>query len=261
MPGTPLPPTLARLVAPDRGIVGLAARHVESAREWRWEDRRVLPSASLIKIPILAAFWDAVERAALDPAERFRVTADAAVDGSGVLGALEPGLTPTWRDLATLMIALSDNTATNLVIDRLGLGAIQKWIDGAGLADTRLARRMRDQAAAAAGRDNETSAADMLAILGEIEAGRCVSGPASAAMRAALGAQQHGDKLGRRLPPEVRLANKTGWIGDVAHDAGIVMWPGGTLVVAVLTRGLEPAWRASDLIGEVAVELVRACER
>jgi beta-lactamase class A len=260
MLGMPLPPTVARLMAPDRGVVSLAAQHVEKARQWRWEDRRVLPSASLIKIPILAAFWDAVERGALDPVERVPLTAGTAVDGSGILAALEPGLTPTWRDLATLMIALSDNTATNVVIDRLGLGAIQQWIDGAGLADTRLARRMRDQAAAAAGRENVTSAADMLAILGEIAAGRCVSAPASAAMRAALEAQQHGDKLGRRLPTDVRLANKTGWIGDVAHDAGILVWPGGTLVVAVLTRGLEPAWRASDLIGEVAVELVQACE-
>ncbi|MGH7266004.1 MAG: serine hydrolase, partial [Candidatus Rokuibacteriota bacterium] len=100
----------------------------------------------------------------------------------------------------------------------------------------------------------------MLALLAAIQAGECVSPAASAAMREALAAQQHADKLGRRLPPDVRLANKTGWIGDVVHDAGILVWPGGTLVVAVLTQGVEPAWRASDLIGEAALALLAECE-
>ncbi|MGH7266424.1 MAG: serine hydrolase, partial [Candidatus Rokuibacteriota bacterium] len=141
-----LPPALARLVRPGQGAVGIAARHVESGREWRWEDRRGFAAASLIKVPILAAFWTAVERGALDPGERVRVPDSGRVDGSGVLQALAPDLAPTWRDLATLMITVSDNTATNLVIDRLGLVAIQAWIDLAGLGATRCGRRMRDAA-------------------------------------------------------------------------------------------------------------------
>ena len=76
-------------------------------------------------------------------------------------------------------------------------------------------------------------------------------------MRRVLGAQQLQDKLGRRLGPDVRLANKTGWMEDVAHDAGVVSGTGGTLVVAVLTQGVGPAGRAADLIAEVAVRLCR----
>jgi beta-lactamase class A len=194
----------------------------------------------------------------LDPAARVTVGPDAVTAGSGVLRTLAPGLRPTWADLATLMIVVSDNVATNLLLDRLGLEPVQAWIDAAGLGDTRLRRRMMDLAEMAAGRDNETTAADVLELLARIQAGACVSPEASARMREALAAQQLQAKLGRRLPRDIHLANKTGEVGEVSHDAGIVAGPGGTLLVAVLTRAVEPAGRAADLIGDVALALARA---
>ncbi len=157
---------LAELLNPPTGVVALAATHVESGRTWRHNEHLRLPSASLIKLPILAAFWETVEAGRLDPGERVSVPAEALrVEGTGVLKALAPGLQPTWSDLATLMITVSDNVATNLIIDRLGMEAIQGWIDKAGLAETRIERRMMDRAAMSAGRGNWTSAADMEAML------------------------------------------------------------------------------------------------
>jgi hypothetical protein len=89
----------------------------------------------------------------LDPDKRVSVPAEALrVAGTGVLKALAPGLKPTWSDLAMLMITVSDNVATILIIDRLGTETIQAWIDKAGLAETRLERRMMDRAAMSAGR-------------------------------------------------------------------------------------------------------------
>ncbi|MES4792713.1 MAG: serine hydrolase, partial [Chloroflexota bacterium] len=96
---------------------------------------------------------------------------------------LEAGLQPTWRDLATLMMIVSDNTATNLLLHRLGLARVQEWIESAGLADTRLQRVMMDQRAALSGRDNLASPADMLTLLTRIREGTCVSPEASAHMR------------------------------------------------------------------------------
>ena len=139
-----------------------------------------------------------------------------------MLKALAPGLQPTWSDLATLMITVSDNVATNLVIDRLGMDAIQAWIDKAGLVETRLERRMMDRAAMSAGRGNWTSAADMETLLSAIAAGRCVSSEASLQMRRAIEAQQIQDRLPRRLADGIFVANKTGNFADVIHDAGIV---------------------------------------
>jgi beta-lactamase class A len=250
-------PRLDELLNPPTGLVALAARHVETGRTWRHNEHVVLPSASLIKLPIQATFWAAAEAGRLDPDERTDVPAGTPVEGTGVLKALAPGLQPTWYDLATLMITVSDNTATNLIIDRLGMETLQAWIDKAGLADTRLERRMMDRAAMDAGRGNWTSAADMETLLSAVAAGTCVSGVASRRMRRALEAQQIQDRLPRRLGEGVRVANKTGNFADVIHDAGIVTWPGGTLVIAILTQGMRPAWSAMDAIAEIAALLVQ----
>jgi beta-lactamase class A len=251
------PPRLVELLNPPTGMVALAARHLESGRTWRHNEHPRLPSASLIKLPILAAFWEAAEAAHIDPNERTDVPAGTPVEGTGVLTALAPGLPPTWSDLATLMITVSDNVATNLIIDRLGMEAIQAWIDKAGLADTRLERRMMDRTAMSSGRNNCTSAADMETLLSAIGAGTCVSGDASREMRRVLEAQQIQDRLARRLPEGVRVANKTGNFADVIHDAGILAWPGGTLVIAVLTQGVRPAWQAMDAIADIAAVLLQ----
>jgi beta-lactamase class A len=251
---------LAELLNPPTGVVALAATHVESGRTWRHNEHLRLPSASLIKLPILAAFWETVEAGRLDPGERVSLSAEALrVEGTGVLKALAPGLQPTWSDLATLMITVSDNVATNLIIDRLGMEAIQDWIDKAGLRETRIERRMMDRSAMSAGRGNWTSAADMETMLLVIAAGTCVSEGASREMRRVLGAQQIQDRLARRLPDGVRVANKTGNFADVIHDAGIVTSPGGALAIAVLTQDLPPPWHAMDAIAEMVALLVQVC--
>ena len=253
-------PKLVELLNPPTGVVALAATHVESGRTWRHNEHLRLPSASLIKLPILATFWEAAEVERLDPMERVSVSAEALrVEGTGVLKALAPNLEPTWSDLATLMITVSDNVATNLIIDRLGFEAIQAWIDGAGLRDTRLERRMLDRNAMSEGKSNVTSAADIEALLFAVATGTCGSAYGSRQMRRALDAQQIQDRLARRVPSTVRVINKTGNFADVTHDAGIMMWPGGTLVVAVLTQGVSPIWQAMDTIADIAVALVDAC--
>jgi beta-lactamase class A len=254
------PPRLVELLNPPAGVVALAATHTESGRTWRHHEHLRLPSASLIKLPILACFWETVATGQLDPNERPTLSAEALrVEGTGVLKALAPGLQPTWSDLATLMITVSDNVATNLLIDRLGMEAIQACIDKAGLAETRIERRMMDRSAMSAGRGNWTSAADMKALLTAIAAGTCVSGEASGQMRRMLEMQQIQDGLPRRLGEGMRVANKTGNFADVIHDAGIVTSLGGTLVIAVLTQGVQPAWRAMDTIADIAAALVPAC--
>jgi beta-lactamase class A len=169
-----------------------------------------------------------------------------------VLKALAPGLEPTWSDLATLMITVSDNVATNLIIDRLGMETIQGWIDKAGLAETRIERRMMDRAAMTAGRGNCTSAADMETVLLGIAAGTCVSGGASREMRRVLEAQQIQDRLPSKLGKGTRIANKTGNFADVIHDAGIVASHGGTLVIAGLTQGVGRSWQAMGTIADIA---------
>ena len=118
---------------------------------------------------------------------------------------------------------------------------------------------MMDRTAMSADRGNWTSAADIETLLSAIAAGTCVSGEASRQMRRALEAQQIQDRLPRRLAGRVHVANKTGNFADVIHDGGIVTWPGGTLVIAVLTQGVRPPWQATDTTAEVAALLVPVC--
>jgi len=253
------PPRLIELLNPPTGVVALAATHLETGRTWRHNERLRLPSASLIKLPILATFWEAVEARRLDPNERVSLDAAALrVEGTGVLKALSPGLQPTWSDLATLMITVSDNVATNLIIDQLGMDTIQSWIDKAGLAETRIERRMMDRAAMSAGRGNWTSAADMETMLIAIARGTCVSEGASREMRRVLEAQQIQDRLGRRLDEGVRASNKTGNFGPVIHDVGVVTWTGGTIVLAVLTQSAGASWEAMDMIAGISALLVKS---
>jgi beta-lactamase class A len=155
------------------------------------------------------------------------------------------------------MITVSDNVATNLIINRLGMETIQAWIDKAGLVDTRIERRMMDREAMRAGRGNWTSAADMETLLSAIASVTCVSCEASREMRRMLEAQQIQDRLPRRMSQDVRVANKTGNFRNAIHDVGLVTRPLGMLTIALLTEGIRPTWQAMDVIADVAAILVQ----
>ena len=232
--------------------MALAVTHVESGRTWRHNEHLRLPSASLIKLPILAAFWETVEAGRLDPGERVSVPAEALrVEGKGGAEGARAWAAADVERSGGADDHGSDNVVTNLIIDRLGMEAIQGWIDKAGLGETRIERRM-DRSAMSAGRGNWTSAADMETLLLAIAAGTCVSGEASRELGRALEAQQIQDRLARRLGDGVHVANKTGNFADVIHDAGIMTWPSGTLVIAVLTQGVRPPWQVIDVVAEIA---------
>jgi beta-lactamase class A len=202
-------------------------------------------AASLIKLPILATALDS----GLPLGARLPVR--PAVPGSGVLAYLADVEDMSVRDLLTLMIAVSDNTATNLLIDRIGMDQVNAWCARLGLTATVLARRMMDAEARERGQENRMSAADVASVLT-----RLATSPFAVT---ALEAQQLNDRLPRHLPPAFRLVHKTGELPGVRHDAGIVYPPSGApVVLAVLTEG---AHDGSDLVAEagrrVYAELLR----
>jgi beta-lactamase class A len=195
---------------------------------------RAFTAASLIKLPILAAALDS----GLPLGARLPVRPPA--PGSGILAHLADVADMSVRDLLTLMIAVSDNTATNVLIDRIGIEEVNAWCARLRLTATVLARRMMDEEARARGLENRTSAADVASVLA-----RLATSPFALA---ALEAQQFNDRLPRHLPPGFRLAHKTGELAGVRHDAGIVYPPrGAPVVLAVLTEG---AGDGAELIAE-----------
>lgn len=233
---------------------------------WGWHASEQCPAASIIKLLIA---WEAhrqAETGALTLDEAVPVPPQQAVGGTGVLHLLSPGAALTWRDLVALMLAVSDNTATNLLIDRLGMDAVNLTAQALGLSATVLQRKMMDFAARAAGRDNFTSAADtarlltflVLPSLGpglnspDAGANRLISAAACRSLMDILEKQQFNHKLPALLPG-VRCAHKTGELPGLEHDAGVIYLPDGhPLVVAVFTWELRSNAEGVRTIAEVA---------
>lgn len=195
---------------------------------------RILPAASLIKLPILALALREIHAGRLDPTKRLAIRIRDRAPGAGVVSLLRRGLHLTVQDMLTLMIAISDNSATNRVIDLLGIDAVNAFCREIGLERTTLVGLLqqppdRQNEEQRAGRRNETSAADMLGLLLQLERGDLLPPAESVLAKDMLFAQQRTEGIGRYLPldPNVhehplRLASKSGWLAGVWHDAGLI---------------------------------------
>ncbi|MBS0394736.1 MAG: serine hydrolase [Proteobacteria bacterium] len=241
------------------GVLGVAIKDLSSGQELLVRPDAVFPQASSIKIAVLAELYRQSEQAARGRpgqatlADRYVVRAEDVVADSDILGGLTPGVTQlTLRDLATMMVAVSDNGATNVLIDRVGMGNVNAMLDGLGLAHTRLQRKMMDLAAARAGRENVSTPREMMQLLERLYRGQVVGEPLRGDFFAMLAT--HKDSwLPRELPDDLRIANKPGALEGVRNDSGIVFVEGRPYVICVMTSFL-----ASERAGEEAISAISA---
>lgn len=210
-----------------------------------------MSAVSLIKLPLLVHALSEVARRRLDLDRRYLLKSADHVGGAGILHVLEPGLEPTLHDLLTLMIVVSDNTATNLVIDILGLGATNAFIQALGMAQTKLVGKLqlpeeRLNEVQRRGERNRTCAADILGLLTRLERRDLLPDELTRTALAILKKQQFTEALSRYLPtdadihPEpVVVASKSGCLRGLWHDAGLVYDVHGTPLYAlvVMTEG------------------------
>ena len=211
----------------------------------------VYSSASIIKLPILWTFFELVDHGIVDPLTWWSLADGDRVDGTGVLRYLQADAHLTLLDLATLMTVVSDNTATNALIDRLGVATIQAAIDRLGLTDTRLGRRMFDFEARARGLENLTTARDMARLLGRFYRGEGLSAASHQRACAILRGQQFNAGLPARLPEGATVAHKTGNLPGLLHDAGWIEHERGAAIVVALSDRL-----ANDGDGAAALAVV-----
>lgn len=208
-----------------------------------------MPSASLIKVPILLLLLEQAAQGHRTLNDVLPVPA-ARVGGTGILHALPSVQAMSLRDLAHLMITLSDNVATNLLIDALGMEVINAWCVGNGLAHTRIERRMMDAEARARGLDNWTTAQDACAVLEQLLPGRTRLPPELSRLGLEMLAEQHSrDAFPAQLPPDACLAHKTGALSGLRHDAGILTLNGHSVVLAVLADGFQDAGTRQSFYG------------
>jgi beta-lactamase class A len=198
----------------------------------------VFPAASLAKVPILVELARQLSQpeSAYRWETRLEVPEEARVASDGVLADLSPDLRPTIQDVAHLMITISDNTASNMLLDLLGMEAINATMRELGLHETRLERRFIDFAARRAGRDNWTSAADMVQLFEHIYHGRI---PERERLLKILLRQNDYRILPGYWGEDEPFAHKTGGLEGILHDAGFLFrapddWQQ-PLILAVLT--------------------------
>jgi beta-lactamase class A len=154
------------------------------------------------------------------------------------MGGLTPGVTRvTNRDLATMMVAVSDNSATNVLIDRVGMKNVNDLMTSLGLTHTLLRRKMMDIQAAAEGRENVSTPREMMTLLADIYDGKVLNKEMTEDFFKMLSTHK-GSFIPRFLPDNVRIANKPGELEAVRNDSGVVFVPNRPYVICVMTTYL-----------------------
>lgn len=258
---------IAPLAKAHKGTVAVAVKHLTTGETYFLNADAALPTASLIKLPVMVeAYWQAKE-GTVKFDTKLTLTKGDKVSGSGILTQhFSDGATFPLRDAVRLMIVYSDNTATNMVIDQIGLPATSKRMATLGLKDTKLnAKVFRkdtriDQAFGEKYGLGSTTAREMVQLLELIEGGKVVSPEACKEMLGHLKACDDDEKLTRFLPRGTAVAHKTGSVDASKTDAGIFYLKSGPVAVCVLTDGNEdkrwvPDNAAQVLIGKIGKEV------
>jgi beta-lactamase class A len=196
----------------------------------------VLPQGSAIKIPILIALMTEADKSPTLLAERHEITAAEQVGGSGVAQSFTPGASSlSLGDLATLMIALSDNTATNILIERLGMANVNRTLAGMGLSQTKLQRLMIHQPEMVRGQENLSTAAEAASIMQRIASCNLPMSSASCARLTHILELPKDEPVRSVVPADVRVASKPGDLPGVATSWAYVELPGRPFVLTVMT--------------------------
>ena len=209
-------------------------------------------SASTIKLVIMAELMRRVHIGETSLENRITVTAQMKTGGDGILKELEPGHSFTLKELLTLMIIISDNEATNILINFLGMEFINQMAQTMHLKQAHLGRKMMDSKAEEAGHDNYICAEDIKDVLKSIYEGTCIDKESSKMMLDILKQQQQSSRLQLYLPESVVIAHKCGDLDCVENDGGIFLLPKHPYILVVLTNEMPSNKDGREAIGKIS---------
>jgi beta-lactamase class A len=243
------------------GVMGVAIEDLTTGDHYFLHEDEVFAQASSIKIAILAGLYLQAQEGKIKLSDLYTVESSDLVPDSDIMNGLTPGVTRvTLRDLATMMVAVSDNSATNVLIDRVGMQNVNTMLDALGLAHTRLRRKMMDLEAARQGRENISTPREMMILLGAIYRGKVLNKEFTADFFKMLSTNK-GSFLPRDLPPDLKIANKPGELEAVRNDSGVVFAGGRPYVICVMTAFLRNERDGEDAISKVSLETWRLFDR
>ena len=213
-------------------------------------DKKVL-SASMIKLLILAELMKKIFENKFSLSDTVMMANFMKIGGDGVLKELNTGHHFTLKELATLMIIVSDNQATNILIDFLGMENINQLGKELDLKETFLGRKMMDAEARKKGYDNYTCADDISLLLKLIYQEKLINKEASQLMLDILLRQQQGERLQRYLPSDIKIAHKCGDLDNLENDGGIIWLGGKAYILVILTNGMSNL-QCKQTIGKIS---------
>lgn len=216
-----------------------------------YHEHEVFQSASLIKIPMIIEGYRQAENKDIYLNQPLTIPRNEVTRGSGVLHTLSDKVFLTVEDLLTLMITISDNTSTNMMMTLLTFEKINQCIQELGLENTVLERRMFDFKALKEGRDNTMSAADTVRCLKAIHTGDFLTKASQERILDIFEQQQFKERLPAMMGKGVKVGNKTGSLRGVMHDAAIIRSETETIYAAVLTEDMASEEESRQIISKI----------
>jgi beta-lactamase class A len=253
---------LDALAAKIPGKVAYCFEHPASGARVERNAAECFIAASVIKTPILMEAFRQAAHDGLDWKATLPLQESDKVGGSGVLNVLHDGLQTTVRDVATLMTVVSDNTATNMMLDFLGVEKVNAFLKDQGCTVTRCIRKLYDTEAIAKGIHNTIAAGEITGLLKTVAQGALVSAESDADLIGIMKKQQYREKIPHMLPKDAVTATKSGSLDEVSHDCGIVYLPNGDwFALSIFTGDLVQSEEgpARDAVNNTIAEMSLAC--
>lgn len=264
----PLSDRLERIAAASGHEVAVSFHDLESGLSYERRANETFHAASTMKVPVMLAIFEAISRGELrrDQMVPVRNEFTSIVDGSKYVLIREEDGDPTLYDrvgsevmleeLMRRMIVRSSNLATNLLIEFVGAPRVMSLMESIGAHDIRVLRGVEDEKAFAAGLNNTTTAHDLMLVMKAVAEERAITPEASRQMLDILAAQEFTEGIPAGVPRGTRVANKTGSITRIYHDAAIVYPPGRKpYVLVILTRGFANSDAARPVVQSISREI------
>ncbi|MGP0020971.1 MAG: serine hydrolase [Candidatus Sulfotelmatobacter sp.] len=243
------------------GVMGVAIEDLATGDHFLLHEDEVFAQASSIKITVLADLYLQAQQGKLKLTDLYTVQSSDLVPDSDIMNGLTPGVTRlTLRDLATMMVAVSDNSAANVLIDRVGMANVNVMLDSLGLTHTRLRRKMMDLEAAKQGRENISTPREMMTLLDAIYHGKVLNKESTAEFFRMLSTNKD-SWIPRGLPADLKVANKPGSLEAVRNDSGIVLVEGRPYVICVMTSFLRNERDGEEAISQISLAAWRLFDR
>jgi beta-lactamase class A len=244
------------------GVLGVAVLDLTSGQSFLLHADEVFPQASSIKIAVLAELYRQAQAGKLKLTDLYTVASSDLVADSYIMEGLTPGVTKiTLRDLATMMVAVSDNSATNVLMDRIGMDNVNALMESLALSQTRLRRKMMDLKAAGEGRENVSTPSEMMTLLEALYRGKVLNKEVTDDFFKVLSTPKKDSFLPRNLPENLRVANKHGELEGVRTDSGVVFLFNRPYIICVMTTYLRNERDGEESISQISLAAYRTFDR